>query len=76
MGALDWIIELRNGPAMVVSDNGTELTSHGILRWQDEHGVLWHYFAPGKIQQNEFVESFNGRLRDDRRMARLGRALV
>ena len=50
---------------MIVSDNGTELTSHAILRWQEEHGVLWHYIAPGKPQQNGFVESFNGRFRDE-----------
>ena len=50
---------------MVVSDNGTELTSHAILRWQEERSVLWHYIAPGKPQQNGFVESFIGRFRDE-----------
>ena len=50
---------------MIVSDNGTELTSHAILRWQEERAVLWHYIAPGKPQQNGFVESFNGRFRDE-----------
>lgn len=62
---LDRIIELRGHPVMIVSDNGTELTSHEILRWQEEHGVLWHYIAPGKPQQNGLVESFNGRSRDE-----------
>ncbi len=63
---LDRIVELRGGrPAMVVSDNGTELTSHAILRWKEERSVLWHYIAPGKPQQNGFVESFNGQLRDE-----------
>ena len=63
---LDRVVELRGCcPAMIVSDNGTELTSHAILRWQEERGVLWHYIAPGKPQQNGFVESFNGRLRDE-----------
>lgn len=50
---------------MVVSDNGTELTSTAILRWCQERGVEWHYIAPGKPTQNAFVESFNGRLRDE-----------
>jgi putative transposase len=50
---------------MIVSDNGTELTSNAILRWQQDHGVEWHYIAPGKPMQNGFVESFNGRLRDE-----------
>ena len=50
---------------MVVSDNGTELTSNAILKWQEERKVEWHYIAPGKPMQNGFVESFNGRLRDE-----------
>ena len=33
--------------------------------WQQERGVGWHYIAPGKPMQNGFVESFNGRLRDE-----------
>jgi len=44
---------------------GTELTSMAILRWCQETGVQWHYIAPGKPQQNAFIESFNGRLRDE-----------
>ncbi len=62
---LDRIAELRGRAAMIVSDNGTELTLYAILRWQEDRGVLWHYDAPGKPQQNGFVESFNGRFRDE-----------
>ena len=50
---------------MIVSDNGTELTSNAILGWADQTQVGWHYIAPGKPTQNAFVESFNGRLRDE-----------
>lgn len=50
---------------MVVSDNGTELTSKAMLKWQQDHGIDWHYIAPGKPMQNGFIESFNGRLRDE-----------
>ena len=50
---------------MVVSDIGTELTSNTILKWQEDRKVDWHYVAPGKPMQNGFVESFNGRLRDE-----------
>jgi putative transposase len=50
---------------MIVSDNGTELTSNAVLRWADDSRVAWHYIAPGKPVQNAFVESFNGRLRDE-----------
>jgi putative transposase len=62
---LDWAIAERSRPAMVVSDNGTELTSMAILRWSKERDVEWHYIAPGKPQQNGFIESFNARLRDE-----------
>src|ERR1700709_360576 len=50
---------------MIVSDSGTELTSMAILRWSQLTQIEWHYIAPGKPQQNAFVESFNGRLRDE-----------
>ena len=50
---------------MVVSDNGSELTSNAILAWANERHVDWHYIAPGKPMQNGFIESFNGRLRDE-----------
>jgi len=62
---LDRIVETRACPRMIVSDNGTELTSNAVLAWQQEHDVEWHYIAPGKPMQNGFVESFNGRLRDE-----------
>ena len=62
---LDAIIAERGKPAACVSDNGTELTSTAILRWSQDSGVEWHYIAPGRPQQNAFIESFNSRLRDE-----------
>jgi putative transposase len=62
---LDAVIAERGKPAACVSDNGTQLTSTAILRWSQESRVEWHYIAPGKPQQNAFIESFNGRLRDE-----------
>lgn len=50
---------------MIVSDNGTELTSNAVLRWLEELRVEWHYIAPGKPMQNAFIENFNGLLRDE-----------
>ncbi len=44
---------------------GTEFTSRAILRWADQNAVPWHYIDPGKPQQNAFIESFNGSLRDE-----------
>src|SRR5205085_5407298 len=62
---LDNVIRRRGRPNTIVSDNGTELTSNAILSWADATGIGWHYIAPGKPQQNGFIESFNGRLRDE-----------
>ena len=62
---LDRCIRLYGKPEIIVSDNGTELTSRAILEWQNQTGIAWHYIAPGKPQQNGFVESFNGKLRDE-----------
>ena len=62
---LDRIIERRGEPNACVSDNGTELTSMAILKWQKDRDVQWHYIQPGKPQQNAFAESFIGRLRDE-----------
>ena len=52
-------------PAMIVSDNGTEFTSNAILAWAQERRIAWHYIAPGKPMQNAYIESFNGRMRDE-----------
>lgn len=62
---LDAIVAERGKPEKIVSDNGTELTSNAMLKWAEENGVEWHYIAPGKPQQNGFMESFNGKLRDE-----------
>ena len=40
-------------------------SSTATLRWSQDSGVECHYIAPGKPQQNAFIESFNGRLRDE-----------
>ena len=62
---LDQLVWRRGKPTMIVSDNGTELTSMAVLKWCQETGVEWHYIQPGKPMQNGFVESFNGSFRDE-----------
>ncbi|QFR33437.1 IS3 family transposase [Ancylobacter sp. TS-1] len=62
---LDRLLAERGRPKMIVSDNGSEFTSNAILGWADAARVEWHYIAPGKPMQNGFIESFNGRLRDE-----------
>jgi putative transposase len=61
----DGLVAIRGRPAMCVSDNGSEFTGMAILRWSQQSQIEWHYIAPGKPQQNAFIESFNGRLRDE-----------
>ena len=55
----------RGKPQTVVSNNGTEFTSNAILTFTDDCKIDWHYIAPGKPTQNAFIDSFNGRLRDE-----------
>ena len=59
------LIDTRGKPGMIVSDNGTEFTSNAILGWAKDHRVEWHYIAPGRPMQNGYIESFNGRMRDE-----------
>jgi putative transposase len=50
---------------MVIGDNGTELISNAILKWQEDRFVEWHHIAPDKSMQNNFIESVTSRLRDE-----------
>ena len=62
---LDQAIAERGAPKTIVSDNGTEFTSMAILKWVQDNDIDWHYIQPGKPTQNAFIESFNGKLRDE-----------
>ncbi|UWQ16079.1 IS3 family transposase (plasmid) [Aliiroseovarius sp. M344] len=62
---LDALVRVYGKPSCIVSDNGTEFTSRAILKWAGDNKVDWHYIDPGKPQQNAFIESFNGSLRDE-----------
>jgi putative transposase len=60
--------ELKNKrmlPAQIVCDNGTEFTSKAFRIWAKENKVEIHYIDKGKPMQNGFVESFNGKFRDE-----------
>jgi putative transposase len=46
------IMVRRGRPKIIVSDNGTELTSMAVLRWCQETRIDWHYIAPGKPMQS------------------------
>ena len=62
---LDSLIEKYDKPLSIRSDNGSEFTSHAIRCWSARHGISWHYPSLGKPQENSYVESLNGRLRDE-----------
>ncbi len=59
------LIERHGKPDMIVSDHGPEYTCNAMLAWCRDNDVDWHFIAPGKPMQNGFVESFNGRMRDE-----------
>lgn len=59
------LIAVHGKPGMIVSYNGTELTSNAVRAWCGETWIEWHYTASGKPTQNAYVESFNGRMRDE-----------
>lgn len=62
---LDLVALERGLPAAIVSDNGSEFTSRILDQWAYKRGVDLHFIEPGKPNQNAFVESFNGRMRDE-----------
>lgn len=61
---LDRLLETRNTPKTIVTDNGREFTSKAMFFWAQRHGVDLHFIQPGKPTQNAFAESFNGTFRD------------
>ncbi|MBX3208438.1 MAG: transposase family protein [Labilithrix sp.] len=52
-------------PAVITADNGTEFTSKALDAWAHERGVTLDFTTPGKPTENGFVESFQGRFRDE-----------
>jgi putative transposase len=56
---MEQLIELHGKPAALRLDNGTELTSHAFVDWAKEQEIELRYIAPGKPNQNAFIERFN-----------------
>lgn len=55
----------RQLPKQIVCDNGTEFTSKAFMKWIGDNHVEIHFIDKGKPTQNAFVESFNGKFRDE-----------
>lgn len=62
---MDRICSLRGRPKVIRTDNGREFTGRAMLTWAHRNGVALKLIEPGKPNQNAYVESFNGRLRDE-----------
>ncbi len=62
---LDWVIQQRGAPQAIRCDNGPEFTSRHFLKWCEDHKIEAMHIQPGRPMQNGYVESFNGRFRDE-----------
>jgi putative transposase len=62
---LDRIAIKRGLPEAIVVDNGPEFRGRALAAWSEERGVRLEFIQPGKPVQNAYIESFNGRLRDE-----------
>lgn len=62
---MDEICSRRGRPAIIRSDNGAEFTGRAMLTWAHRNGVTLRLIEPGKPNQNAYIESFNGRFRDE-----------
>ena len=62
---LDRIASERGLPGAIVLDNGPEFRGRALAAWSEERGVRLEFIQPGKPTQNAYIESFNGRLRDE-----------
>jgi putative transposase len=52
-------------PRVIIMDNGPEFRSKALHKWATKHGVQLHFIEPGKPVQNAYIESFNGRFREE-----------
>lgn len=63
--ALDILIATFGKPDAITCDNGSEFSSRHFDAWAYAHGIAIDFIHPGKPTQNGFIESFNGKLRDE-----------
>ena len=62
---LDGVVQARGGPRSITVDNGSEFQSHAMDAWAYRHHTTLAFIRPEKPVENTFIESFNGRQRDE-----------
>ncbi len=62
---LDELAPSTGLPTAIVTDNGPEFTSRAFLSWAERRGIDLRFIQPGKPTQNAYVESFNGKFREE-----------
>ena len=62
---LAWLMATRGVPEHIRSDNGPEFTAQVVREWLEKVGVKTLFIEPGSPWENGYVESFNGKLRDE-----------
>ena len=62
---LDAVVAERGAPEMLIMDNGPEFAGRALDAWAYRRGVKLHFIRPGKPVENAYVESFNGKFRDE-----------
>ena len=65
VAVLERLVAERGAPTFLRCDNGTELTSHALKDWCRFSHTGTAYIDPGSPWQNPYVESFNGKARDE-----------
>src|SRR5713101_6116541 len=63
--ALSQLVAERGASLSITADNGSEFVSKAMDAWSYQHGVQLDFIRPGKPVENSYIESFNGRLRDE-----------
>ena len=65
IGVLQYLFAVRGTPEHIRSDNGPEFVAKSVRRWLDRAAVKTLFIAKGSPWENGYVESFNGKLRDE-----------
>jgi putative transposase len=65
VSVLERLARTHGLPQVITTDNGTEFTSRAVDEWAHQNGVKLDFIRPGKPVENAYIESFNGKLREE-----------